>query len=782
MQYVIINSMTIKLKSLNTICAVPWMHLNFEPNGLVVPCCLTSTHNYFAGDLNDQPIEAIWNSDNMKALRKDMINGIEPKICNKCFDRERVTGESGRTHHAKGFGHVLKKIPEITEEDGTCTEMNLEYWDFRFSNICNFKCRSCGPRYSSAWVQDAKKLGWIDEQDKVWNIEGVNNTTNFDFLKEQVHKVRRIYFAGGEPLMMPEHWQILDLLAANNRFDVSVSYNTNCSTLTYGGKNALDYWSKWQPGQLEVWPSIDEIDDRAELVRSGTVWPKVEANLKQLAKLDNIIIRPGLTIGAFNVFRLPEIITRLVDIGVIRQTLNYNYNNFFINLLEHPRHYHVQILPDEFKQATIEKLKNFIAEYEEKYSTKIDWIFTHILHELTTPYNPQSAREFFEITQKLDLIRKEDTFKTIPELEIVKQALITGLEPVQKPKTIIPITPVSEIVKVEPAIAKPVVYKHRNVVEIRNRNNPLILTWVINNICTNHCSYCPENIHTGKNHHYDWTHAKTFIDTCFERYGNVHCSIAGGEPTVSPFFKDLIGLIYDKGGTVHLTTNLVRPLEYWQDIAVKFNSIAASYHPEFMNAEKEEEFIKKIKFIARFTALSVRVMMLPSLWDQCMSFYKRLIENNNGGYSVEMVRILPNFGVGEDYCTIDYTPEMELILNTTPLQSSTFYPPEANDRKGPQSSTIVYDTGGTSELDYRKATYLENNKAANFQNWTCDVGLESLFVHYNGKVQRGNCGVGGIIGNITDLGNLKWPTDSVICNKDICHCSADLVLSKRMTP
>ena len=80
----------------DTICVVPWTHLNFEPNGKVVPCCLTSYHNYFAGDLNNESIEEIWNSQNMKDLRKEMIDGNEPKICSTCFDREKVTGESGR--------------------------------------------------------------------------------------------------------------------------------------------------------------------------------------------------------------------------------------------------------------------------------------------------------------------------------------------------------------------------------------------------------------------------------------------------------------------------------------------------------------------------------------------------------------------------------------------------------------------------------------------------------------------------------------------------------------
>ena len=216
-----------------TICAIPWMHLNFEPNGKVVPCCLTSTHNYFAGDLTTDSIEEIWNSDNMKSLRLQMINGEQPKICSTCFNKESVTGLSGRIHHNRAFTKVLERIPKITDETGHVSEMNLLYWDFRFSNLCNLKCRSCGPRYSSAWVPDAKKLGLISDQDKVWNIDSVDDTNNFDFLTEQIGVVEKIYFAGGEPLMMDEHWQILELLDKNNRHDVKISYNTNCTTFTY---------------------------------------------------------------------------------------------------------------------------------------------------------------------------------------------------------------------------------------------------------------------------------------------------------------------------------------------------------------------------------------------------------------------------------------------------------------------------------------------------------------------------------------------------------------------
>jgi len=399
--------------------------LNFEPNGKVIPCCLTSVHNYFAGDLNNQSIKEIWNSDNMKSLRKDMIDGKEPEICRKCFDRERVTGESGRLHHTRDFPEVIAKIPDITLEDGTCTTMELKYWDFRFSNLCNFKCRSCGPRYSSAWVPDAKKLGLTD-QEKVWSIESVNNNTNFNFLADQVDHVKRIYFAGGEPLLMDEHWQILEMLVEKKRFDVKLSYNTNASTLTYGNKNVMDYWKQWDFGKLEIWPSIDEIGERAELIRSGTIWSKVEANLKELTTLDTAHVRPGITVGAWNVGRIPEIIEHLMSIGVVRRhpkTDRINYNNFFINLLEHPAHYHVSILPDDYRATVVKKLEVFIDSHNKKYNTTITLALAHIIHELKKPFDLAAAKRFVTVTAQLDKLRGEDTYKTIPEMELVREVV-----------------------------------------------------------------------------------------------------------------------------------------------------------------------------------------------------------------------------------------------------------------------------------------------------------------------------------------------------------------------
>lgn len=324
----------------------------------------------------------------------------------------------------------------------------------------------------------------------------------------------------------------------------------------------------------------------------------------------------------------------------------------------------------------------------------------------------------------------------------------------------------------------PIKYNGKDIIKIINVSNTLCLTWIINNICTNHCSYCPSNLHTGTNHHYDWEHAKSFIATCFEKYGNIQCNLSGGEPTVSPFFKELVHLIYDNGGVTNLTTNLVRNKDWWSDIAEKLCSISTSYHPEFMQSEeKEQEFIEKVLFLHEKTRMTVRVMMHPEYWDQCINFYNKCLAVNTG-FCMEMVRILPNFGIGDPYCKIEYTPEQDHILNTTPpVMMFNELPPDFRHNKS--HSIIQYSTGERVDLDFGITSSLENSKLTNFEGWKCNIGLESLFVHYDGRVQRANCGQGGFIGNISK-NNIEWPTESVICAKTLCHCIADVLVSKEV--
>ena len=396
------------------LCVIPWIHVNVESDGRVLPCCMTSVHNYVVGDTTTQTIEEMWNSGKMTTLRRDMIGGVEPAICNKCFDQERVVGHSSRTINNTTFKDSYDNIENITNGDGTVTEFKLKYWDFRFSNLCNFKCRTCGPRYSSAWVPDAKLMN-ISSQDKVWHIKKVDDKPNYEFLEQHISHVEKIYFAGGEPLMMQEHWDTLELIDKHGRYDVRVLYNTNLSVLTYNRQNVLDYWRKWQPGRLNIAVSIDEIDERAEYIRSGTNWAKLEDNLRSVVELKNVTLWPSFTVSVYNVFRLPEIIERLISLGVI--SVRHGYKNFHINMLIDPVQMRVSILPVEFCSQIEQKLRDYMTDFKQRYNSDLGSMFDYVFEYLNRQETPVNADKFLNYSAKLDRIRNESMFNVIPELK-----------------------------------------------------------------------------------------------------------------------------------------------------------------------------------------------------------------------------------------------------------------------------------------------------------------------------------------------------------------------------
>ena len=441
---------------MDKMCVIPWIHLNIEPDKKVLPCCITSHHrhtisppNPVVGNVSKQSLEDIWNNNKMKSLRKQFMKGEEPSICNRCFDDERGGVISNRQYSNYFFSKMLKKIPEITLEDGTCTEFKLRYWDFRFSNLCNMKCRSCGPIYSSLWKEDARKLGNMDflgplgankkytekfdkqwekfkktshlmakdNKDKVVKIDLVDNKKTFDFIDEHIDYVEKIYFAGGEPLLMDEHWYIIEKLHRMKKFDIKIFYNTNMSTLKSKNKHIIDYWKDFQ--DIDIAASIDEIDKRAEIVRSGTNWKRVEDNLIEVSKLKNINLGLEITVSAMNVFRLPEILQRCIDIGVIHGERKKGippYQNFHLNHLFNPDVYHVSILTDSRRKQALKHLNNFIIDKMIKHKINLKPMFNQVIQELNKPQNSNARKRFFKISERLDFIRKEKITDIIPEI------------------------------------------------------------------------------------------------------------------------------------------------------------------------------------------------------------------------------------------------------------------------------------------------------------------------------------------------------------------------------
>jgi MoaA/NifB/PqqE/SkfB family radical SAM enzyme len=311
----------------------------------------------------------------------------------------------------------------------------------------------------------------------------------------------------------------------------------------------------------------------------------------------------------------------------------------------------------------------------------------------------------------------------------------------------------------------------KKLIKIQQTENVMSLTWVINNICNNSCAYCPPILNNGKNHHYDWVKAKEFVARLFDHYPKVHCSISGGEPTMSPFFKELVDIFYSSGNTVGITTNGVRTVRYWEEVAPKLSYICFSYHP----SHEDPDFLEKVKASAKQTFATVRVMMDSKYWDKAYEMYQRCCEIPE--IAVEAVRILPEIA-GATNIGETYTPEQESILMTIPRKEMIANPLEVNPghRLSSIRSDFYFDDGS---VEYGSTPNKHINEGDNkFAGWYCAAGLESLCISWSGDVKIANCLQGGTKFHINDHADYQLPTKGVICTQKLCFCGTDFMLSK----
>lgn len=392
-------------------CIIPWIHLNTEPNGRVKPCC-----SYFGedfGDLKESSLEEIWNNDKMKTMRKMFLENKIPSGCLTCVKKEDSGGHSYRKAILDRFGHHVEKAKNNTKLDGTYENFELIFWDFRFSNICNFKCRMCGHGCSSSWYDD------FTTEEKKYKVKFFDSSFHGRDLMSYVDKfidvVEEIYFAGGEPLLMAEHYQILDKLIAKEKYDVFLRYNTNMSTIKYKDYDLIEIWKRFK--DVRIFASIDGIEENAEYSRYGTDWPRVEDNLLKLSQSGiNYVI--SSTINIFNVFNFTSLVDRIIELNIsVRKMLVSHVVNW-------PAYYATNILPEDLKLKLSNQLDNHFISISPKLTIQeyqwLENLYKEIKFYLETSKDENEVlslqKQFKSMTLKLDGIRKENIKTAVPEI------------------------------------------------------------------------------------------------------------------------------------------------------------------------------------------------------------------------------------------------------------------------------------------------------------------------------------------------------------------------------
>ena len=395
------------LKDSKTFCIYPWIHLHAYPTGEAYPCCHAEMA-YPVGNARFKTLEEIYRDAPMRELRKDMLNERANPACGRCYEQEESGFFSGRRSANKHHGHHIKRIDD--------DKFQMSYWDIRFSNLCNLSCRSCGHIFSSSWYQDQAQLAGPDwaKNNKVLNIAGRDKDDMWQQLMPHIDYVEQIYFAGGEPLMMDEHYRILEELERRERFDVRLIYNTNFTQVKLKDREVFDYWRKFK--SVAVGASLDAMGPRAEYIRKGTEWDRVERNRRTMMEVcPNVDFYISPTLSILNAWHLPDFHRTWVEQGLIRaQDLN-------VNILQDPVHLRIDIATAEYK----EKLNN-------KYQDHLEWLrpqdhlnratvgFKSAINFLQATDNTALLPKFWAKMSELDVIRKENLLDVIPELQALK--------------------------------------------------------------------------------------------------------------------------------------------------------------------------------------------------------------------------------------------------------------------------------------------------------------------------------------------------------------------------
>jgi MoaA/NifB/PqqE/SkfB family radical SAM enzyme len=348
-----------------TFCMHPFTGLATREDGAVKVCCRSAP----IGFIQDNTLEEIWNNETMQLVRKQVLCGERPEVCKPCFDLEDQGVESLRQRHTAGI------IPEArinlyptavsTMREDYTMPFEIPTMEIKLNNLCNLKCRMCNPTDSTSWndwdqVEEFydKEKNYISKNVRKLNLikkpyldkfeDNPNWWTSFEKL---LPYFRRVEFAGGEPLMDPQHYRILDMLKPYGK-NIEIKYATNGTTLGIkGGRTIHEYWPYFKSVAVNV--SIDGIGDVYEYIRGNGSWKDVVKNIQEIQKIDHVSRVVGaVAVQVSNVLILDKMIEYFLDdLGIV----------FYTNIVNYPNVLSPQVLPPYLKALAIQRL-DFVKE------------------------------------------------------------------------------------------------------------------------------------------------------------------------------------------------------------------------------------------------------------------------------------------------------------------------------------------------------------------------------------------------------------------------------------
>lgn len=451
-------------------CVLPWSHVSIQANGTYRLCCHSqaSSNRGILRDKNGKSLhientdwDSIINNDTMKSVRKNMLKGKWPEECIRC-KREFLSNMNSRNiYERRILAGIIEereypnylKTKELTQADGTISlkDFPISFLDIRFGNLCNLECIMCGPADSSKWYNNYSSLWGKEFSYSGKNIELIEDANGklktkgniFEWsdnpylwsqIEKNIIKFRRVYIAGGEPLLAKAHYDFLKkCIKRGVAKNLTLEYNSNITNIP---KYAWDIWEHFKSVVIGI--SLDGVGSVNSLIRYPSKWEQIEKNLLLLDNTkENFVIHITPTVSILNIWHLPEFIYYIMKKNYKKIPPWNSESVFKPHPVHRPPYLNINILENKFKkeiknhfESWKKKISDFNwkevqgesngASWRDKVNRSCKILDNYIDFMYTTQYEEKKLMEyrsnFIYVMDKLDKLRGTSWKKILPEL------------------------------------------------------------------------------------------------------------------------------------------------------------------------------------------------------------------------------------------------------------------------------------------------------------------------------------------------------------------------------
>tara|TARA_Y100000389_G_C17431534_1_gene502921 strand:+ start:79 stop:1749 length:1671 start_codon:yes stop_codon:yes gene_type:complete len=387
-----------------TFCILPWISQYTTPDNRVNPCC------YFKGTLGDagtHSLEEIWNNSKTRQLRLDMLEEKPVDECSTCYLKEQTYKDDTvfRASYNRNFIKHFKKVTN-TNADGSLDQFELNQLNYKPNNLCNLQCRMCKSEWSSSLHRVERAIG----KTVIGGALKQSNSSLLEQYTKHIDHLQQIIFEGGEPLMMKETYDFVELLDKHKRHDIQLQYITNMTHTGLGKRKALDLWQNFS--NVIVYASLDAEHERGLYLRPGSYeWKQIIGFRQQMIEQrPDIFFCVQSTLTLLNALHMPDFHRSWVEQGLV------DAEHWIVNTLSNRPYLKVTTAPEYLKD-----------QIRKKYRKHIEWLRPHdpyskstsgymsILHALDVD-EPFDSEIFWKEIELRDRYHKANLLDSFPEL------------------------------------------------------------------------------------------------------------------------------------------------------------------------------------------------------------------------------------------------------------------------------------------------------------------------------------------------------------------------------